>query len=137
MADVIDFGKAEFVHLGLGGTVVTLPPHTGDMSWYADYGAKHGADGDDGRLVSFHTFSESWDSWEVHPHGDELVLCVEGSITLHQEHADGSTDVVTLGPGQAVVNPPGTWHTADVPDGVESATALFITSGRGTDHRPR
>ena len=135
MTEVIDFGSSEFVHLGLGGTIAPLPRQTGDMSWYAEYGARHGADGDDGRLVSLHTFTESWDSWEVHPHGEELVLCLAGSITLHQEHLDGSTEVVTLTPSQAVVNPPGTWHTADVPHGV--ATALFITSGRGTDHRPR
>lgn len=137
MSDVIDFGAAEFVHLGLGGTVVPLPAHTGDMDWYARYGAEHGSDGDDGRLVSLHTFTESWDSWEVHPHGEELVLCIGGTIKLHQEHADGSTDTVTLGPHQAVVNPPGTWHTADLPDGVASSTAIFVTSGRRTEHRPR
>ncbi|MEM9748359.1 MAG: cupin [Actinomycetota bacterium] len=93
--------------------------------------------GDDGRLVSLHTFTEPWDTWEAHPNGEELVLCLAGSITLHQEHLDGSTETVTIGAEQAVVNPPGTWHTADLPDGAESATALFITSGRGTDIRPR
>ena len=80
------------------------------------------------------TFDQSWDMWEVHPSGAEVVLCTAGRITLHQEHADGSTDSVTLGPGQYAVNPPGTWHTADVDD---TATAVFITSGVGTDHRPR
>ena len=29
---------------------------------------------------------------------------------------DGTTDAVTLGPGQYAVNPPGTWHTADIGD---------------------
>ncbi|HEX8058599.1 MAG TPA: cupin, partial [Novosphingobium sp.] len=47
---------------------------------------------------------------------------------------DGSTASVTLRPGEYAINPPGTWHTADVAD---QATALFITSGLGTDHRPR
>ena len=36
--------------------------------------------------------------------------------------------------GEYAINPPGTWHTADVE---ASATALFITAGEGTDHRPR
>ena len=45
MSDVIDFSAGEFVHLGLGATVVPLPPHTGDVSWYERYGAAHGADG--------------------------------------------------------------------------------------------
>jgi hypothetical protein len=36
--------------------------------------------------------------------------------------------------GQAIVNPPGVWHTADV-DG--RATALFVTAGLGTEVRMR
>ena len=120
------------VHLGLGATIHNLPEFTGDMSWYADYGAKHGGDGDEGRLVTIHSFTENWDSWEVHPRGAELVVCIAGSMTLIQE-IDGEhvrTDVVS---GQAVVNEPGVWHTAEI---AESATALFITAGAGTEHRP-
>jgi hypothetical protein len=41
---------------------------------------------------------------------------------------------VTLGPGEAVINRPGVWHTADV-DG--ACTALFITAGAGTQTRAR
>lgn len=55
-------------------------------------------------------------------------------MTLHQEHADGSTDTVTLKPGEYAINPRGTWHTADVNG---SATAIFITASMGTEHRPR
>jgi quercetin dioxygenase-like cupin family protein len=72
--------------------------------------------------------------WEMHPLGAEVVLCTAGAITLHQEHADGSTATVTLDSGEYAINPPGTWHTADV-DG--EATAVFITAGMGTEHRPR
>jgi quercetin dioxygenase-like cupin family protein len=70
----------------------------------------------------------------MHPAGDEAVICLEGAMTLHQEMGDGSTATVTLGPGEYAVNPPGCWHTADI-DG--PATALFITAGEGTEHRPR
>ena len=122
------------IPLGLGAPAEVQPTFTGEMQWYADYSQRHGDDGAEGRLVSMATFTESWDVWEMHPHGSEVVLCVAGTITLHQEHADGSTDTVTLGPGEYAVNPPGTWHTADV-DG--DATVLFITAGMGTDHRPR
>jgi mannose-6-phosphate isomerase-like protein (cupin superfamily) len=79
-------------------------------------------------------FSENWDSWEMHPLGDEVVLCLSGSMTLHQEHADGATAVVTLCPNEYAVNPPGTWHTADVEG---EAVALFITAGTDTKHKPR
>jgi quercetin dioxygenase-like cupin family protein len=70
----------------------------------------------------------------MHPAGDEVVVCVAGVMTLHREHADGATDSVTLSEGDYAINPPGCWHTADVE---ETATALFITAGWETDHRPR
>jgi len=122
------------VHLGLGATALAQPAFTGDMAWYGDYVERHGDDGVEGRLVSQFTFSEPWDSWEMHPHGHELVICTAGVITLHQEAPDGSTDRVTLRPGEYAINPPGTWHTADT-DG--EATAIFVTAGVGTEHRPR
>jgi quercetin dioxygenase-like cupin family protein len=121
------------VHLGLGASVEHLPEFDGTPDWYARYGAAHESDGVEGRLVSLHTFDASWDSWEMHPKGDELVACVAGRITLHQE-IDGEDRTAVLETGEAIVNPPGVWHTADV-DG--SATALFITAGVGTEVRPR
>lgn len=87
-------------HLGLGARVHVLPKFTGDMDWYQSYGAAHDGDGAEGRLVSMHTFTEPWDSWEVHPVGEELVLCTAGFITLVQEQADGSHTRVTLQPGE-------------------------------------
>ncbi len=125
----------QFVHLGLGATAEVQPPFDG-LDWYEGYGERHDGDGAEGRLVSMYSFSESWDSWEMHPAGAELVVCTAGTITLIQEHNDGRTETVTLSPGDYAVNPPGTWHTADVAAG-ETATAVFITSGLGTQHRPR
>lgn len=122
------------VHLGLGATAHVLPEMTGGMEWYEAYGKLHPNDGIEGRLVSMYTFTEDWSGWEVHPHGSELVLCTAGSMTLHQEYPDGSTQSVTLSPGEYAINPPGVWHIADVP---ESATAVFITAGEATEHRPR
>ena len=70
----------------------------------------------------------------MHPAGDEVVICVSGSMTIHQEHKDGTTATVTLAAGEYAINPPGTWHTADI---AGQATALFITAGMGTEARPR
>ncbi len=123
--------KKNPAHLGLGAKVTQEPEFSG-MPWYAAYGARHASDGVEGRLVSMHTFG-TWDAWEMHPNGEELVVCVEGRIELTQE-IDGDTRSVKLKPGEAVINPRGVWHTADV-DG--EATALFITAGVGTEHRPR
>ena len=121
------------VHLGLGATAVPQP-HFPGLAWYEDYVARHAADGAEGRLVSLYTFREPWDSWEMHPAGAEVVLCLSGSMTLHQEHADGRSESVTICAGHYAINPPGTWHTADI---VGEATALFIPAGLGTEHRPR
>ena len=136
MSDTIEFSDGYFVHLGLGATTVPLPRHTGDVSWYESYGKDHAADGTEGRLVSMHTFTESWDTWEMHPSGHELVLCTGGRVTLTQESPDGNTSQTTLEAGAAVVNDPGVWHTADVAEG-DSATVVFITAGLGTEMRPR
>ena len=61
------------------------------------------------------------------------MICTAGEITLIQELPDGARKVA-LHAGQYAVNPRDVWHTADV---AGHATALFITAGRGTEHRPR
>jgi quercetin dioxygenase-like cupin family protein len=121
------------VHLGLGAKVVLQAPFTGTADWYQTYAEQNAADGSEGRLVTMHTFSEPWDSWEVHPSGEELVLCIEGAISLFQE-VEGEVRSLTIQSGEAIINPPGVWHTADI---TGSATALFITAGMGTEGRPR
>ena len=123
-----------FVHLGLGATAVPQPPFEGGMEWYEGYGQRHGADGREGRLVSQYTFTEDWDSWEMHPVGDEVVICTAGRMVLTQEFPDGRQEQVALDAGDYAINAPGVWHTADIK---LSATAIFITAGEGTQHRPR
>ena len=122
------------LHIGLGAKAVPQAEFTGEMNWYEGYAERTAADGAEGRLVTMHTFTESWDSWEMHPSGDEVVLCLTGEMTLHQLFSDGRTQQVTIGAGEYAINPPGVWHTADV---TGTATALFITAGAGTTHRPR
>ena len=124
------------IHLGNGGTAIAQPEFPRDeraMQWYMDYGARHLGDGEDGRLVSCYRFTEDWAGWEMHPAGAEVVVCIEGSMTLIQE-IDGEAVRTTLSPGEYAINPPGVWHTADVP---EQAAAFFITPGVGTQGRPR
>ena len=75
------------IHLGLGATAVTEPEFTGQMEWYAGYGERHAADGDEGRLVAMHSFSEPWSMWEMHPRGHEVVICTAGEITLIRRSA--------------------------------------------------
>lgn len=125
--------EERFIHLGLGASAQAQPPFDG-MAWYAGYEARHGGDGAEGRLVSQYTFTESWTAWEMHPAGDEVVICISGAMVLVQEHPDGRIEETPLAAGEYAINPAGVWHTADVP---EAASAIFITAGEGTQHRPR
>jgi mannose-6-phosphate isomerase-like protein (cupin superfamily) len=122
------------VHLGPGASAQIEPGYSAEMAWYEAYGARHAADGAEGRLVSLFTYSEPWGMWEMHPNGDEVVFCVSGAMTLHQEAPDGSSASVALRPGDYAINLRGVWHTADTDC---ETTALFITPGEGTEHRPR
>ena len=125
---------SNLIHLGLGATAEVEPEFTGDMSWYGGYTQRHASDGVEGRLVAMHSFTEPWEVWEMHPLGSEVVVCTAGEMTLHQELPDGTQQSATISAGEYAINDPGVWHTADV---AEHATALFITAGLDTQHRPR
>ncbi|GAA4642657.1 hypothetical protein GCM10023115_06870 [Pontixanthobacter gangjinensis] len=121
-----------WAHLGLGATSEVQPAFSG-MDWYKAYGQRNASDGAEGRLVSLHRFTESWDVWEMHPVGSEMVICISGSIVLIQETNDGQ-QTIALAAGEYAINPAGIWHTADI---VGPAEAIFITAGQGTEHRSR
>lgn len=121
------------IHLGSGARAISEPCFTGP-DWYERYGERHADDLDEGRLVSLFRFEESWKSWEMHPAGEEVVCCLEGEMTLHQQLPDGAAQSVDLKAGDYAINPRGTWHTADAR---EPVVALFITVGKETTNRPR
>lgn len=125
--------SATAVHLGLGARAIPLEGFDFSPACLEGYERRFASDGAEGRLVMQFPCRADWDVWEVHPAGDELVVVLSGRMVLHQELA-GAVRSVTLGPGEAVVNPPGVWHTADV---VEPGAILTITSGLGTEHRSR
>jgi mannose-6-phosphate isomerase-like protein (cupin superfamily) len=84
-----------------------------------------------GWLVGAYPMPVSWDMWEVHPEGDEIVFLVAGAIDLVLDMPRGP-EVVELTAGRAVVVPAGAWHTAVVRS---PGLALHVTYGAGTDHR--
>ena len=129
--DAFDLART-FVHLGRGSTATRLP----DFVWTAEhvgaYRRRFAADGEEGRLVCVLGQDATWDGWERHPAGDELVYLISGRVDVVQD-LDGTHHVVALRPGEAMVNPANVWHTARVH---EPGLALFITPGEGTQHRP-
>ena len=85
------------------------------------------------RLVSQFSFDSDWPSWERHPAGEEFVFLLEGSVELVLE-IDGQHKRVALSkPGEYVLVPKNTWHTAK---SGKPTRMLFITPGEGTENRP-
>jgi mannose-6-phosphate isomerase-like protein (cupin superfamily) len=87
----------------------------------------------DGRLVAVFAWNEDWAHWEMHPHGEEVLLLLSGRVTMVFEESGALRDV-ELHPGRACIVPSGTWHRATVP---LPSRLLAITYGRGTAHRER
>jgi mannose-6-phosphate isomerase-like protein (cupin superfamily) len=130
-SDAFDLSRT-FVHLGRDATATPLP----DFEWSAEhveaYRSRFAADGNGGRLVCVIMQGATWDGWERHPGGEELVFLIAGRVDVVQE-IDGADHVVELRPGDAMVNPANVRHTARVH---QPGPALFITPGDGTEHRP-
>ena len=85
-------------------------------------------------LVAMHTFESDWPSWEIHPKGDEIVALVSGKAEMVFEKREGKSEkrFVLEKPGDFIVVPRGTWHTAKI----SSRTVLmFVTPGEGTENR--
>ncbi len=131
MGHAYDAAKT-FVHLGSDRR--TVPLEVTETFWQ-DLTSGSLGDLGAGRLFSLFEFDAPWDSWEIHPTGDEIVCLIAGSVEMTLEPEDGGErDIVSISqPGQYVIIPRGTWHTArtDVP-----TRMLFITDGEGTRHRP-
>jgi quercetin dioxygenase-like cupin family protein len=121
------------VHLGLGSRARPVEGFGWEPETLESYMAAVAADGAEGRMVMIFDSDGSWDVWERHPAGEEVVVCLDGRITIIRE-VDGEPDPVELGPGEAMINPAGVWHTADHSGHVR---ILTITPGIGTEHRPR
>ncbi len=121
------------IHLGLGGTAAPIE----DFGWSAErlaaYELATRADGADGRMVMTFHMVGAWSTWERHPAGAEVVIACTGTHRFVQK-VEGTEQVVELTAGQALINPPGVWHTADSGEG---GWILTITPGLGTEHRPR
>lgn len=131
MTDAFELAST-YVHLGRGATAVPLA----DFEWTAEYlegyERRFASDGVDGRLVVVSPQDATWTTWERHPAGDEVVVLLSGRVDVIQE-LDGTTRTIELHEGQALINPKDAWHRSIVH---EPGTALFITPGMGTEHRP-
>ncbi len=131
MTEAYDLEKTPF-HLNGDGVHPVADFHYDGPS-FERYVSTLCSDDDPGRLVMIETTPTDWPAWERHTLGDEIVFVLEGRGEFIHETADGEVRL-PVGPGSALINPRGMWHTADV---VEPIRAIYMTPCPGTEHRPR
>ncbi len=83
-------------------------------------------------LVSCHRFDRDWETWEIHPHGDEIVILLSGCVTFVLQLEGGEDSIRLDREGMFAIVPRNVWHRAltDV-----DSRLLFITPGQDTRHR--
>lgn len=68
--------------------------------------------------------------WERHPHGDEIVMVIEGETTLILLEGQEEKRIV-LHQNELVVVPENTWHRFESPKGVK----IMTVTPQPTDHQ--
>lgn len=130
MTSSIDPFSISSTYVVLGDNGNAIPVAVSDR-FFEDLESKFG-DFKGKRLISHYTFDKNWDSWEMHPAGDELVCLLSGQVDFILEQ-DGAENTVPLNAsGDYLLVPRGTWHTARVH---KPSSVLFVTPGEGTQHR--
>ena len=82
-------------------------------------------------LVSATASVEDWPHWEMHPGGEEVLILLDGGMTLILD-APGGERRVEMVPGSTCVVPRGVWHRALVS---QPSKFIALTYGAGTEHR--
>jgi mannose-6-phosphate isomerase-like protein (cupin superfamily) len=90
-------------------------------------------------MVAVFRSDADWGHWEMHPAGDEIVMLIEGEVTMIVQQ--GSTERrVALTPGHAIVIPAGARHRALVacsPSLMARAPRTMPCEAGAMDSRPR
>ena len=120
------------LHLGPKLRARAIEGFAWDPETLQAYSAVVAADSGDGRLLVVIDGEGSGDHWESHPAGDEVVICLSGSVRVVREVEGAQREVVLL-PGTATINPAGIWHAVHF---VVAGSILTITPVAGTEHAP-
>jgi len=84
-------------------------------------------------LISCLSFDKDWPSWEIHPHGDEIVYLLLGEAEMIIKKDNNQETIFINKPGSYIIIPKATWHTAKIK---VPTTMLFITPGQDTENKP-
>ena len=112
---------------------VILESFNFDGSAFEHYMERYCTEDQPGRIMMIELSPTSWDSWERHTQGEEIVVVLSGTGEFIQE-IDGNEYRLPVKAGNAIINPAGVWHTADIKTPIN---ALYITPCPGTEHKPR
>jgi mannose-6-phosphate isomerase-like protein (cupin superfamily) len=118
----------ETTYLGLDGKGAVTPLPVGPDFW-ATIGDNPNVGG---TLVTVNGGEGDWPHWEMHPEGDEVLVLLEGEVTIVFERP-GRDGLYPMRPGATVIVPAGTWHRGV---GQKAVKMLFMTWGAGTTHKP-
>ncbi len=116
-----------YVHLATNGLVQQLPG--GEKFWSMPQAELDRFEQE--WLITEFECSSDWSNWEMHPEGDEFVYLLSGAAVMLLEQSTGLREIPLNGRA-AVLVPQGVWHTAKVS---MPSRMLFVTRGRGTQHR--
>ena len=117
--DYLSLGKTGEIKILAGGERFWSLPHEEIENFGEDW------------FVSEYVFDEDWKTWEMHPHGEEVVYMLSGAMDLFLDK-DGEQKTIELRGKGLVVVPRGTWHTAKV---LEKSSVLVMTLGKETQIR--
>ena len=81
------------------------------------------------QMVSCFDFEKDWTTWEIHPHGEEVIVLLSGDVELILEKDVGTESIQLSQQGTFAIIPKNTWHTAKTS---KPSRLLFITPGQGT-----
>ncbi len=124
-ATTLDRGRV--LHLASDQSVVALAVDEGAWS-HMDAVAEFR----DGRVLGVFEYESTWNYWERHPVGVEVVYALRGAVRFHLHDGHDGT-AVRLVAGQSLLVPEGVWHRAEI---VTSAQLLFVTPTPSlTQHR--
>ena len=87
----------------------------------------------DGFLVTRSRMTEDWPHWEMHPEGEEILILLSGAMDLLLDDGERQWTVELRPDRNTWINRRGVWHRGLVR---EPSDVVFLTAGRGTQHRP-
>lgn len=107
MINVYDF-ESNFVRLTKNSLAEPLQVN---KDFYKNLQSGNLGDFSEERLVSFYTFKNDWETWEIHPNGEEMVILLSGEVEFILKLEENNKIVHLNKPNTFLIVPKGIWHS--------------------------